>query len=95
MDNLPKIPNSKKTNSAQIIVEQNTAAHRRRDGNGTASRVSKQGEERAVVLRYTGVGIVDLPLPASRQPVTKAAYCIPLTAPNSLPQKNILYIAKN
>ena len=34
-----------------------------RDGNGTGTRVSKQSEERTVVLRYTGEGTAYSPIP--------------------------------
>jgi len=33
-----------------------------RDGSGTVSRVSKQSEERTVVLRYTGAGSAYSPI---------------------------------
>ncbi len=47
---------SKKNIHLQSIVDQSTHAQRRRDGSGTAARVSKLGEERAVDLRCKGGG---------------------------------------
>ena len=38
-----------------------------RDGSGTVTRVSKQSEERTVVLRYTGAGTAYSPIPKLKQ----------------------------
>jgi hypothetical protein len=70
-------------NNATIIVEQRYTDERLRDRSGTESRVSKQGEERAVVLRYTGEGIAYSPRNKCGAGPTKVDYCIRLTAPKT------------